>query len=155
MERMLDAPIDKVWNFLVTRAKRTVAGRGSAQPRSRVNQRRQRRADEKAPPVPAVRRRAPAEVAHREDAGASPAGHDLAGRQPACPQVLMSARGDQTHLTLVHSKLPRREDMLNVAGGWHAHLDVLEDVLAERAPRPFWSDFGEKEAAYDRLIPAT
>ena len=67
----------------------------------------------------------------------------------------MSARGDQTHLTLVHSKLPRREDMLNVAGGWHAHLDVLEDVLAERAPRPFWSDFGEKEAAYDRLIPAT
>ena len=38
-------------------------------------------------------------------------------------------RGDAVHLTLVHSRLPNRDEMLSVAGGWHAPLGILLDRL--------------------------
>lgn len=162
MERTLDAPIDKVWNFLVDPSKRArwlAGGSCPAQPGDTIDLRfdNDTLTGEKAPPrfqqyagvhllkSRIVKMQAPRLLVMTWQEG-SPHASEVSFE--------LSARGDQTHLTLVHSKLPRRDDMLNVAGGWHAHLDVLEDVLAERAPRPFWSNFGEKEAAYDRLIPA-
>jgi len=162
MERTLDAPIDKVWNFLVDPAKRArwlAGGTRPAQPGDNVDLRfhNDTLTGEKAPPK------------FQQHAGV----HELKSRvlKMEAPRLLvmtweegspdasevsfeLSARGNQTHLTLVHSKLPRRGYMLNVAGGWHTHLDVLEDVLAERTPRPFWTNFSERQAAYDRIIPA-
>lgn len=163
MERTLDAPIDKVWGFLVDPAKRTrwLAG-GTAAARTgdtfelRFNN--DKLTMEKAP------------AKYQQYAGE----HCMNSRvvaldpprrlvmtwnegSPTASEVsfeLAATSNGRTRLTLVHSRLAKREGMLSVAGGWHAHLDVLEDVLAERAPRAFWSNLGELSAAYDRVIPA-
>jgi uncharacterized protein YndB with AHSA1/START domain len=162
MERTLDAPIDKVWSFLVDPAKRArwlAGGTRPAQPGDSLELRfhNDTLTSEKAPPrfqqysgeqlmkSRILKIEAPRLLVMTWQEG-SPHASEVSFE--------LSARGDRTHLTLVHSRLARRTDMLNVAGGWHAHLDVLEDVLAERTPRPFWSNVGEKQAAYDQLIPA-
>ena len=44
--------------------------------------------------------------------------------------------------------------MVNVASGWHTHLDVLIDDLEGREPRPFWSTYVGLEAEYQRRLPA-
>ncbi len=42
-------------------------------------------------------------------------------------------------LVLTHRKLATRDDMIDVAGGWHTHLGVLAARLAGRSPGPFLS----------------
>ena len=162
MERTLDAPIDKVWSFLVDpdrRARWLAGGSRPAQAGDTIDLRFHNEAltDEKTPPrfqpyagvvlmqSRIVKMEAPRLLVMTWQEG---------GTHPSQVSFELSARGDRTHLTLVHTKLPRRDDMLDVAGGWHAHLDLLEDMLAERPPRPFWSNFGARRDAYDRLIPA-
>jgi uncharacterized protein YndB with AHSA1/START domain len=66
----------------------------------------------------------------------------------------LEPRGDQTLLTLTHRKLPSRAMMVEVSGGWHLHLDILEDVLAGRTPRPFWSTNARYAAEYENRIAA-
>ena len=51
-------------------------------------------------------------------------------------------------LVLVHSRLPNREEMLSVAGGWHTHLDILADRLDGRTPPGFWATHTRLEAEY-------
>lgn len=41
-----------------------------------------------------------------------------------------------------------------MAGGWHAHLGVLEARLAGRQPGPFWSVLGRVEEEYRQRIAA-
>lgn len=65
----------------------------------------------------------------------------------------LSPRGDAVHLTLVHSRLPNRDEMLSVAGGWHAHLGILLDRLEGREPAGFWDTHTRLEAEYEKLIP--
>ena len=62
--------------------------------------------------------------------------------------------GDRTRLTLTHRRLANRAAMVDVSGGWHLHLDVLEDVLGGRTPRPFWARQQALEAQYGDRIPA-
>jgi uncharacterized protein YndB with AHSA1/START domain len=66
----------------------------------------------------------------------------------------LSERGKDVHLVLTHSRLSSREAMLNVAGGWHAHLAVLADRLNGVEPKGFWSTIQRAEAEYARRIPA-
>jgi uncharacterized protein YndB with AHSA1/START domain len=162
MERTLDVPIDRVWNFLVDPVKRArwlAGGTCPARQGDTIELRfdNDTLTDEKTPPR--FQQFAGVHLMTSRIVTIQPPHRLVMTWQEGSPDASevsfeLSARGDQTHLTLVHSKLPRRSTMLNVAGGWHAHLDLLEDVLAGRTPRPFWSNFGEKEAAYDRLIPA-
>jgi hypothetical protein len=49
----------------------------------------------------------------------------------------LTARADKVHLVVIHRLLPSRDDMVSVAGGWHAHLDILADRLNGRAPGAF------------------
>ena len=44
--------------------------------------------------------------------------------------------------------------MVDVSGGWHLHLAILEDRLNNRELRPFWSSLGEYGAEYQKRIPA-
>jgi uncharacterized protein YndB with AHSA1/START domain len=66
----------------------------------------------------------------------------------------LEPRGEQTLFTLTHRRLPNRAMTVDVAGGWHLHLDVLEDVLAGRARRPFWSANARYAEDYEARIPA-
>lgn len=66
----------------------------------------------------------------------------------------LNEEGDAVRLTLTHRRLKDRDAMLSVAGGWHTHLDVLADHLADRAPEPFWTAHERLEADYAARLPA-
>lgn len=66
----------------------------------------------------------------------------------------LEPRGDKVLLALTHRRLTDRADMLNVAGGWHTHLDILVDKLNGRTPRPFWSTHARLAAEYERRLKA-
>lgn len=56
--------------------------------------------------------------------------------------------GDDVLLTLTHRRLSSKEAVLGVAGGWHTHLAILDDVLRGNPPRPFWRTHARVEAEY-------
>ena len=64
----------------------------------------------------------------------------------------LSPKGDGTQLVLTHHRLPDRKETVSVASGWHAHLEVLDDVLHERKPQGFWTNLSELEAAYEAHV---
>ena len=66
--------------------------------------------------------------------------------------IELSEDGDQVRLVLTHTRLKTREDVVGVLGGWHAHLDILEDVLEGRVPEPFWRRFNPLDAEYDSMV---
>jgi hypothetical protein len=55
-----------------------------------------------------------------------------------------------TYLVLTHRKLASDNEVLSVSGGWHTHLDILEDVLEGREPEAFWKLHTPIEAEYER-----
>jgi uncharacterized protein YndB with AHSA1/START domain len=65
----------------------------------------------------------------------------------------LKAQGDKTLLTLTHSRLPDRNEMVSVSSGWHIHLGILEDRLNQQQPRPFWATHARLEAEYKQRIP--
>jgi uncharacterized protein YndB with AHSA1/START domain len=56
-------------------------------------------------------------------------------------------------LTVTHRNIPSRDSLLNVAPGWHAHLDVLSSVLRSADAAPFWDEYARLKHSYDKLIP--
>ena len=60
----------------------------------------------------------------------------------------------KVRLILTHRKLPSRAMMVGVAGGWHAHLSILQARLEGVAPPPFWATHGRIEPEYEDRIPA-
>ena len=65
----------------------------------------------------------------------------------------LEPQGDQTLLTMTHSRLKDRAMRVDVSSGWHIHLDILEDLLAGRTPRPFWSTQARYEPHYEATVP--
>ncbi len=61
--------------------------------------------------------------------------------------------GAEVMLTVTHRRVSDRKNLLSVSAGWHVHLDLLADRLAEREPRPFWSDWTRLRAEYAERIP--
>jgi uncharacterized protein YndB with AHSA1/START domain len=162
MERTLKAPIDKVWSFLVDPAKRArwlAGGTSPAKPGDCIDLRfdNDKLTGEAAPPELqqyAGRHEFQCRILEIEPPRLLVMTFGGSGPDASEVRFELSARGEHTHLTLVHSKLAKRSAMLNVAGGWHSHLDVLEEVLAGRAPQAFWTHFAALQEAYDRVIPA-
>ena len=66
----------------------------------------------------------------------------------------LEPRGEQTLLILTHRRLSSHAATVDVSGGWHLHLDVLEDILSGRRPRPFWARQAALEQEYRDRIPA-
>jgi uncharacterized protein YndB with AHSA1/START domain len=66
----------------------------------------------------------------------------------------LTPEGDKVRLVVTHRRLGGREEMLDVSGGWHTHLAVLEDHLNGRVPPSFWTLFGNIEGEYEKRIPA-
>ncbi len=59
----------------------------------------------------------------------------------------LEEQGDKVKLVLTHRRLDTAETVLGVSGGWHTHLNVLEDVLEGNKVRPFYKmqeQYGEE-----------
>jgi uncharacterized protein YndB with AHSA1/START domain len=63
-------------------------------------------------------------------------------------EYVLSEMDDKVLLVITHSRLSK-DDVLGVSGGWHAHLDILEDVLEGRTPRAYWKHHTALEAEYE------
>ena len=59
----------------------------------------------------------------------------------------LSERGKDTLLVLTHRRLDR-DTMLGVGPGWHAHLTVMEERLRGAEPRPFWTNISRLAEEY-------
>jgi uncharacterized protein YndB with AHSA1/START domain len=62
----------------------------------------------------------------------------------------LAPAGERVRLVLTHRRLDGRKAMINVSGGWHTHLAVLEERLEGRTPPSFWTLFDGKEEEYER-----
>lgn len=60
--------------------------------------------------------------------------------------IELADAGGKTRLVLTHSGLRGRDDALNFGGGWHSHLAVLQARLAGRPVPDFWAVHAASEA---------
>jgi uncharacterized protein YndB with AHSA1/START domain len=66
---------------------------------------------------------------------------------------VLSEKGADVLLTLTHRQLPSREEMIDVSGGWHAHVNVLAALLDGRVAGQFWADVARFETHYREAYP--
>ena len=59
-------------------------------------------------------------------------------------------RGDEVLLVIIERRLPDRAAAAGNAAGWHAHTDILADILNGREPRGFWSNHAKVSAEYEK-----
>lgn len=60
--------------------------------------------------------------------------------------------GERTRLVLTHSGITGLAAMANFGGGWLSHLAVLQAKLAGRAVRDFWALHAQSEAAVAQAL---
>ena len=163
-ERLLPGPIEKVWSFLVDSDKRAqwfTSGALPAKPGEPFEMR-FHHADyspHKAPPPPGY------EKVDRE-------GHTMTSILLALepPHRLAFSFGKSTEpseytevdirltpqadgkikLTLTHSRLPDRDYALNISGGWHCHLAMLQHKAEGTVPPSIWDVWRQVDGAYDK-----
>ncbi len=75
-------------------------------------------------------------------------------KDPSEVDFELTPEGDKVRLVVTHRRLGSREEMLDVSGGWHTHLAVLEENLHGRIPPSFWTLFSGIEEEYQKRIPA-
>ena len=69
---------------------------------------------------------------------------------PSEVEFLLTPEGDKVRLTLTHRKIPDRAYAVNVSGGWHAHLAILQYKAECKTPPPFWDVWRETEHSYEK-----
>src|SRR5690606_21136782 len=57
----------------------------------------------------------------------------------------LTAKGEQTLLVLTHTGLRGRDDAVDFGGGWHAHLAALEKRVKGEAVPDFWALHAQAE----------
>ncbi|MEM8770404.1 MAG: SRPBCC family protein [Pseudomonadota bacterium] len=62
----------------------------------------------------------------------------------------LSEEGEKVRLELTHKGIRRASDFIGASGGWHVHLDILDDKLAGRDPGPFWTAHTAAENEYEK-----
>lgn len=65
-------------------------------------------------------------------------------------EFMLTPEGDNIRLTLTHRKVPDRAYAVNVSGGWHAHLAILQYKAEGKVPPPFWEVWKETEHTYEK-----
>lgn len=160
-ERIFDAPIEKVWQFLVDPEKRKLwfCG-GSTDDRvggEIVFEFDHRRLAESSPPE----KYASEETAtHRgEILEYDPPKRlaftwfESAGGGSSKVEISLSAIDDaSTRLRLTHDGIVGRDMLVGVFAGWHGHFDLLAEVLTGPRRSDFWVVDQRLEAEYERRI---
>lgn len=158
VERALKAPIEKVWAYLTDSEKRATWFAGGpfdlrVGGRTELRFDHDKLSDEPSPSgwsnggkpgfgeITAID---PPRLLAWRDEGIGEGGSDI--------RFELTAQGDATLLVITH-QLPQRKDRVGVSGGWTAHLNILEDVLACQKPRGFWTMHEASKQHYDRILP--
>ncbi len=161
-ERLLPAPIERVWTFL-TDADARGTWFASGDMELRVGGR-----------VTLHFRHAnlssPDETPPARFADMATSGHTMLGRVTRCepPHLLSFTWGDEeplsevtfelsphaggTRLVLTHRRLGTHDEMVDVAGGWHTHLTILAARLEGRTPRGIWTLLAGLDGVYGRRL---
>lgn len=63
--------------------------------------------------------------------------------------IRLRETGGETELHLIHEKVPTGQEA-SIQGGWHAHLDLMVDAVSGLKPRDFWLHYGALEANYEQ-----
>ena len=66
----------------------------------------------------------------------------------------LSEEGNKVRLILTNRRLPNRGELVGVSGGWHSHLQVLEEVLSGDPRTPFWANVARLHDHYEAATPA-
>lgn len=66
--------------------------------------------------------------------------------------IWLTEKGDQVELVLRHTRLGSDGDRLGASAGWHAHLDLFNDLVHGRKVRDFWQHFETMDAHYRRQM---
>lgn len=66
----------------------------------------------------------------------------------------LQEEGDKVRLILTNRRLPDRGELVGVSGGWHSHLQVLEEVLSGRPRSPYWPTVERLHDEYEARTPA-
>jgi uncharacterized protein YndB with AHSA1/START domain len=163
MERILPGPIERVWAYFVEPEKRATWLAGGTMAREpggkfELHFNHIDLSGEKAPERFSAcneRQQAISHLVRIEPPRLLVMSWDDGGPAESEVSFELTPEGAQaTRLVLTHRRLPDRAQLLSHSSGWHAHLDVLDDVLNERAPRPFWTNFTALEAGYEKRLPA-
>ena len=163
MERILPGPIERVWAYFVEPEKRATWMAGGTAARApgdkiELHFNHIQLSGERAPERFSAfneRVQAVSHVIRIEPPKLLVMSWDDGGAAESEVSFEFTPQGDKaTRLVLTHRLLPDRAQLLSHSSGWHTHLDVLEDVLNERSPRPFWTNFLQREASYEERLPA-
>lgn len=154
MERLLDAPRDAVWRWLVEPElrKQWFAG-GALQPRiggeiELVFDHDNLSADDVPyPPHYAEFRCATARETIAEYDPPRVIAFTWDGGTEGVARFELFEDGARTRLVLTHSGITGPAPMANFGGGWHSHLAVLQAKLAGSVVRNFWALHAQSEAA--------
>ena len=69
-------------------------------------------------------------------------------------EFLLSQEGDpadnKVRFTLTHRKIPNRAFAVDVSGGWHSHLAILQYKTEGTVPPAFWDVWRETENTYEK-----
>lgn len=60
----------------------------------------------------------------------------------------LTGQGPETRLVVTHRRLDSHKQLLSVAAGWHTHIGILVDLLAESPPRRFWPEHSRLMTIY-------
>lgn len=160
LERVLPGPIERVWAFLTEPEKRArwFAG-GPMEPRvggkvALVFQ----HANITDEPIPERWKDAAAGGTLNSVVTRWEPPHVLAytwseGGDPSEVTFELSKQGDDVLLVLTHRNLPTRDEMIDVSGGWQAHVEVLDALLRGTKNNAFWANIIAAEAYYKATYP--
>lgn len=162
-QRLLPGPIERVWEHLVNGDKRgrwLCSGNTGTKVGDAVTLR-FRNHDLSPPddaPVPSRHKDMPEEITFHGKITAYEKPHLFShtwelGDENSEVRYELSARGDKVLLTLTQVRLDSRAMQVDVCGGWHTHLDTLEDLLNGAPPGPFWKRNAEYYTQYEKRIP--
>jgi uncharacterized protein YndB with AHSA1/START domain len=163
-ERVLPGPIERIWAYLTDAEKRALwfaGGPMDLRPGGRLVLKFQHKNLSETPDEPpeayrqvndvgieselkVVRAEPPRLVAFTFDED----------EDPSIVTIELTPEGDDVRLVLTHSNLKSRQGMLDVSGGWHAHLEVLGYLAAGKPRPPFWAMWRTFQGQYESRLPA-